>query len=109
MNYSSGFHNCNQLFDSTGWHTEANMHTDQARTAYRMSYNVPKPFHKQSFVNTHGRLKANFKIYDIHERDTQENWKKVLNARHVLPLKQQNNGTTGSNYLDKMIKLREGK
>ena len=100
-NYASGYYNCYQLWDGTSWATEKNLHTDQARTAYRMNYNQPKPFHKESYVNTHGRMKQKPKIFDVKEHDPQANWKTVLAHTQVLPQRNPK-ARPQTSYLDRL-------
>lgn len=77
VDYHGGYVNCYQLFDGTGWGTEKNTHTDQVRTSYRMNFNQPKPFHKGTYVNTHGRLTPQYKVFDVKDHEPLKNWTKA--------------------------------
>jgi hypothetical protein len=94
---SSGFQNNAQLFDETTWKTERNLHTDIKRTEYRMRYNVEKPFHKPSLINSHGRLQAKerFRVYDTVDNNPNTNWMKKAND-YTKTLRPRNNTMTST-------------
>jgi hypothetical protein len=72
---ASGFQANAQLFDETSWKTEKNTHTDIIRTEYRNRYNQPKPFHKSLLINSSGRMKQNYQVYDVQDINPEVNWK----------------------------------
>ena len=62
--HASGYQSNRQLWDSTGWINEKNLHSDQMRTSYRNNFNQDKPFHKAELRITDGRLKRKEIFYD---------------------------------------------
>ena len=53
---ASGFMTNYTTGDGAGWVPQKNLHTDQLRTSYRMSFNCEKPFHKTTRLFNDGRL-----------------------------------------------------
>jgi hypothetical protein len=65
---ASGYSSNRQHWDGTGWQTEKNIHSDMVRTLYRMEYDKPKPFQKDSLRNNDGRLKQQQRTYDLNDK-----------------------------------------
>ena len=65
---ATGYGSNRQEWDSTYWKTEKNLHTDQTRTIYRVSYNSPKPFHKARLTVTDGILKRREQVWDLYDK-----------------------------------------
>jgi hypothetical protein len=65
---TSGYTMNRQHWDGSGWGTEANQHTDQMRTTYRLGFNQPKPFHKMELRNNDGRIKQSQIVFDLKDK-----------------------------------------
>ena len=79
--HASGYETNRQLWDSTGWGTEKNLHSDMYRTAYRNNFNQPKPFHKPELKVTNGRLIRKEQVFDVADK-----WRWALYPLRISPL-----------------------